>query len=468
MGPLRDSPSAVLCCSSCERSFPVISNIPILTSRPREMLMVHLQQFKLAQAALEKRRNLASLSGTAGARFHEAGGRPARMLHGVTGNLGLIESFMKPIEDYLSRNGNPPGLIDWAMAQTIGAIPQIMIPFFFQDWVRTKDFEEAESLIIGALMEHRPDDNSVVILGTGACGLAHAVATHFPVVYGLDLSVPTLLMAQAVLNGHTLELHIPTANWRCVQVRQTRPPKNEIRLVAADVGTLPFGEGTLSAIVTQYLMDVAGNPLGVAAEIQRTLKPRGIWVNFSNPFKLPGDPVELTPPEPSELADLFEPLGLEMINAKRQRFTLWNLDGISDLGHRNMHEVHFFVARKPVNPKPITFQSFQIWDQRDGDSWWQLVPRIIPGREIRVIQQRTFGPGGTEESVEIGLRAESFAVSPEHTAFAEALFGHIDGKHTLREMFSNLLSHGIEMSQSQFRELIYCLLNQYCVISLDR
>lgn len=430
--------------------------------------MVHLQQFRLAQAALEKRRNLASQSGTAGARFHEAGGRPARMLRGMTQNLALIERFMKPIEEYLSRNENPPNLIDWALAQTIGAIPQIMIPFFYQDWARTKDFAEAESLITGALMEHRPDDDSVAILGTGACGLAHAVATHFPVVYGLDLSVPTLLMAQAVLNGQTLELHIPAADWSCVQVKQTRLPENEIQLVAADVGTLPFGESTLSAIVTQYLMDVAGNPLGVAAEIQRTLKPGGIWVNFSNPFKLPGDPSELLPPQPSELAGLFEPLGLEMIHAKRQRFNLWNLDAISDLGHRNMHEVHFFVARKPVNPKPVTFQRFQIWDQQDGDSWWQLVPRIIPGREIRVIQQRTFGPGGTQESVEIGLRTESFAVSPEHTAFADALFGHIDGKHTLREIFSNLGSHGIEMSQSQFRELIYCLLNQYCVISLER
>ena len=430
--------------------------------------MVHVQQFRLAQRALDKKRDLASQSGAAGARFHEAGGRPARMLQGLTRNLAVIESFMKPIEEYLSKNAHPPGLIDWALAQSIGAIPQIMIPFFYQDWARTKDFEEAESLIIGALAEHRPDDSQVAILGTGACGLAHAATSHFRVVYGLDLSVPTLLMAQAILNGQTLELHIPTADWRCVQVGQTRLPENEIRLVAADVGTLPFGEGTLSAIVTQYLMDLAGSPLGVAAEIQRALKPGGIWVNFSNPFKLPGDPFELSPPEPSELADLFEPLGLEMINAKRRRFTLWNLDAISDLGHRKMQEVHFFIARKPVTSRPITFRHFQIWDQRDGDSWWQLVPRIIPGREIRVIQQRAFGPSGIEESVEIGLRAESFAVSPEHTAFAEALFGHIDGKHSLREILSNLVSHGIEMSQLQFRELIYCLLNQYCVIGLER
>jgi hypothetical protein len=61
----------------------------------------------------------------------------------------------------------------------------------------------------------------------------------------------------------------------------------------------------------------------------------------------------------------------------------------------------------------------------------------------------------------------SFSVSAEHTALAEALFGHIDGKHTLLEILHSLEDQGIVMSQTQFRELIYCLLNQYCVTSLD-
>src|SRR5947208_3667895 len=55
---LSDNGPDELCCRRCGRSFPVISHIPILTSRPRELLMVHLQEFRQAQTALEKKRAL--------------------------------------------------------------------------------------------------------------------------------------------------------------------------------------------------------------------------------------------------------------------------------------------------------------------------------------------------------------------------------------------------------------------------
>jgi hypothetical protein len=213
-------------------------------------------------------------------------------------------------------------------------------------------------------------------------------------------------------------------------------------------------------------MDIVGDPLGVASEIQRVLQPNGIWVNFSNPFKLPGDPPEFPLPEPSELAALLEPRGLEMIEAERRRFTLLNLDAIYAGGHRNAQEIHFFVARKH-SQRMASAKRFQIWDKLDP-SWWQLIPRIIPGREIQLIHKKAFGPDGTEEHTEIGLNAVTFSVTREHTAFVQALFSHIDGKHSLRDILNSLISQGIAMSETEFRELIYCLLNQYCVISLDR
>jgi SAM-dependent methyltransferase len=468
MSPLQHKDSSALYYRGCRRSFPIINGIPILTLRPREMLMVHLQEFKLAQAAIENKRDLLSQSGITNGTVFESSARAARMLHGMTQNLSLIERYMKPIEDYLIRNGNQPSnLIDWALAQNVGAVPQIMLPFFYQDWARTKDFKEAESLIVGALREHRPDDETAAILGVGAYGIACACASHFHVVYGLDLSVPTLLMAQAVLDGKTLEFYLPHAGWRRVQVMRAKLLEGQIRLVAADIGTLPFAEGSLAAVVTQYVMDLAGNPLGVAAEIQRVLKPGGIWINFSNPFRLPGDPPELAPPEPSELAGLLEPIGLDIIKAERRRFTLWNVNNIYEGGHRNVHEVHFFIARKPARPRPLRFaRQSKMWDQQDDD-WWRRVPRIVPGKEIQIIRKRVFGPVGMENHVEIALNAVSLSVSAEHTALAEALFSHIDGKHTLLEILCNLEAQGMAMSQTQFRELIYCLLNQYCVIRLD-
>src|SRR5437773_2174247 len=154
-----------------------------------------------------------------------------------------------------------------------------------------------------------------------------------------------------------------------------------------------------------------------------------------------------------------------MIKVQRTRVTLQNLDPIYAGGHRNAQEVHFFIARKGARPREITIKRFRIWER--DDSWWQRIPRIIPGREIQIIQKRVFGPRGIENVAEIGLNAFSFSVSEELTAFVEALFCHIDGKHTLREISNRLASQGISLSEMEFRELIHSLLNQYCVISLE-
>jgi SAM-dependent methyltransferase len=467
MGPLSGDDPAELCCQACGRAFPVISDIPVLTVRPRELLMVHLQELGHALAALEQRRALSA--GASGGTAPGTAERIRRMLDGMTRNFRLIERFAKPIEDYLHRTRDrSSNLIDWALAQNVGSAPQTMLPFFYQDWARTRDFENAESLIVGALREHSPDRGAAAILGAGACGIVYASAMHFRVVYGLDLSVPTLLIAQAVLSGHPIEIAVAHAGWHPVQLTPPAPAKNKILLLAADVGTLPFAEESLSAVVTQYMMDIAGDPLGVATEIQRVLRPGGIWVNFSNPFKLPGDPPELGLPEPSELPGLFQPLGLEMVKVQRTRFTLQNLDQIYAGGHRNAQEVHFFVARKVAQPRETAVRKgFRMWDRHDLDSWWERVPAIIPGREIQIIRKRVFGPRNPEDRVEIGMNAVSFVVSPEHTAFVEALFGQIDGKHTLRAILDGLISQGMPLSEMEFRELIHCLLNQYCVMSLN-
>jgi len=105
-------------------------------------------------------------------------------------------------------------------------------------------------------------------------------------------------------------------------------------------------------------------------------------------------------------------------------------------------------------------------NSRGDDSRWQRIPKIIPGREIQITRKRVFGPRGPEDRAEIGLNSVTFAVSSEHSAFVEALFEQIDGKRTLLEISRNFASHGITTSETQFRELIHSLLNQYCVITL--
>src|SRR5258708_12241684 len=154
------------------------------------MLMVHLQEFRQAQTALERKRVLLS----APAKYNSAA-RIERMLNALTQNLGLIDTYVKPIEEYLNSNGqHPPSLIDWALAQNIGSVPQIMLPFFYQDWARTRDMEDAESLVTDALLQYRPDDETVAVLGAGPSAMTHANAKHFGVGNVLVLSRPPPLI----------------------------------------------------------------------------------------------------------------------------------------------------------------------------------------------------------------------------------------------------------------------------------
>ncbi|MGH8498774.1 MAG: methyltransferase domain-containing protein, partial [Methylococcales bacterium] len=77
-----------------------------------------------------------------------------------------------------------------------------------------------------------------------------------------------------------------------VQIEKHKP-KSNIQLVAANVTTLPFGNQTLSVVVTQFFLDLLGNIESFSGEINRVLKKDGIWINFSKPVAAPGDPLEL-------------------------------------------------------------------------------------------------------------------------------------------------------------------------------
>src|SRR5207244_8197778 len=145
---------------------------------------------------------------------------------------------------------------------------------------------------------------------------------------------------------------------------------------------------------------------------------------------------------------LFQPLGLVVMKVERMRFNLQNLDHVYAGGHRNLHEVHFFVARKTERSDGI--KRFHLRDPGQEKSWWQRAPKIIPGREIQIIQKRVFGPRGTRNVTEIGLNAVNFTVSAEHTALVEMLFGQIDGNHTLREVFNGLALQGMTMTEMEF------------------
>jgi len=458
-------------CPGCERRYPILRGIPILTSRPNALLAASQRALGEARSQLETWR-------AAPGRLAEApaGPRPGlaerarRMLEGSDQNLTLLETYGRPIAEHLSGLGpQPPSPLDLAVASSVSWPPLTILPYFYQDWGETAELEGVRTLVGDALVRHSAERGAVAILGAGACGLVQAASRSFDLVYGVDVSAPTLLLAQGVLSGDAIVVHLERAEWRAVRLAAPPSDGNEIRLVVADGSSLPFAHGCMSAVVTQYLMDIVPNPLAVASEIQRVLRGGGIWVNFSKPFYVPGEVVEMGPPGLTELPQLLQPLGLEMIDSHSQRFALLNLEKIYAGGDRSSQEVHYFVARKiqPLAASGIE-QRTPARDWRDSDEWWQRVPRVVPGREVQIILRRVFAPDGVEEREEIGLANASFPVAREHVAFVEALFGQIDGKRTAGEIFARLTAGGVPFSEMQFRELLQYLAHHLSLLWLNR
>lgn len=442
-----------LACGACGQRYPIIAGIPVLALRPAALVAAHHQSLVEARAGLvHQRARAAALTGGLAERAE-------RRLHGLEQNHALLARYLAPVAEYLRSAGEPAlEFIDRFAVEEGGASGGAMLPYFYQDWGGTAEFSSVQSLITGALARHGGD--TAAILGAGACGVAHACARSRRVTYAVDLSIPTLLIARGVLGGDALTVHLEAAGWQPVALTPPVPANGELHLVAADVSALPFADGSLSAVVTQYLMDIVGDPLGVAAEIRRVLAPGGVWINFSIPFKVPGEPPELGAPGLDELPGILGPCGFAIVERERRRFTLINVDALDDAVARRQHEVHFFVARAAgAAPVPAA--------RGPSDAaWWQRVPRVAPGHDVQIIRRQVFEATGRSERVEVGSAQLGFPAAPDVLFFIEALFSQLDGRST-RALYDALAAAGIPFEERAFYELVRMLAERHGVLRLS-
>jgi SAM-dependent methyltransferase len=465
MAALRQSADGLSCaCENCSRSYPVVQHIPVLTSRPNVLLRSHHQKVVEARTDLEKR-TLNLRESASGRQPPDRLQRIDRMLHGMAHNIELIEKIMRPVTDHVTCGESRPfEAVDWILSHNTGLGAMRMFIYFYQDWARTTSFESAESLIVNALLQHRPDSDAVAVLGAGGCGIAKACAAHFSRTYAIDLSMPALLLAQKLLEGKSVSIFVGAAGWQPVCLTPPRPTTDKIGLVAADVSRLPFADGSMSVVVTQYLMDLVGNPLAVAREIGRILKSSGVWINFSVPFSIPGDPLGLTRPGIPEVCALLAPLGFEVVEGRSEQVNHLNLDGLQNGGHRQAHEAHFVVARKNASgPAADTG-----WGAVGSDDvWWRHVPRVVPGMDVQIVRKRVFSSAGPAQTVEFQVNQMSASFPPRSMDLLESLFCQIDGKRTLREALNGLALQGVVVGDGAFREMVQHFRRELGVLTLQ-
>lgn len=450
-------------CVGCAQVYPTILGIPVLLHRPTAALRGN--EAALAQSRLDardvERRAAWALADHATERLAQ---RVERWRSGTALNLELVERYMAPIAVYLERSpaSEAPNLLDFASSWDVGWSPSALLPYFYQDWCEGTGFDEVRRLVTSALTRHAARAQKVAVLGAGACGLAHALSSECEVVHAVDLCLPVLLMAQTVMRGERLTLSLEKAGWRTVEIRGPRQGASNVSLVQANANALPFADGSLSVVVTQYLTDLMGNPLWFAGEIRRVLEPNGIWINFSNPFPMPGEPEELGRPGLAEVLQLLEARGWRTVEAERHEFVLNDLHGVDPEAVRKPQEVHFFVAQNEGQRTPVDVA--RRW-MRDA-AWWQCTVSTVPGLEVKVLREEASGSTEGAAGPMLGIRGQTVPVTDEVAASVAGLFALLERGSTLEVVAAQLEELGIPLPRAELRELVHYLSEHYGFVRL--
>ncbi len=150
-----------------------------------------------------------------------------------------------------------------------------------RDWVWGQQ-ETRQALEI--LMQLHPIRGSVLVLGSGAGGLAHALAEHADEVVALD-SNPLLSLIASEMNGGKPQpfVEFPLNPRGDVAVAHRLEPgirRSNLIHVWADALRAPFDDNAFDVVITHWLIDVIdATPGTLAAHVNKLLKPGGSWLN---------------------------------------------------------------------------------------------------------------------------------------------------------------------------------------------
>lgn len=335
-----------LVCPVSGNSYPLVDGIPILVEHPDALIRGYSNAW--ARMVRELDREKAELFDLQQKQVRKGWlARATQQVQGRRANMRAVEPFMASMLDCAREwRGLSSGITDALSVYGAGWDLERMLPYFAQDWTGSPDFYQANEAIVAALGKYAPDKQEVAVLGAGAGGITRSCWRLFERTYAVDLSLPTLLLAQAMFRGEDLTLRFRQTAWQQVALQHVAKAAGELNLAVADANRLPFPDGRLSVVVTQYLMDLMVDPLATSREILRVLKPGGIWINFSAPFIFHEETRRFGAVGVDEMQEVLPPLGCELLHCVALKFNHLNFAHLYPGGLGDIQRVHHFVARK--------------------------------------------------------------------------------------------------------------------------
>jgi SAM-dependent methyltransferase len=461
-------------CDLCGRDYSVVEGIPILTLRSESLLRAWHK--KLQDICSRIHGMVSSIQHSHSEVTHiNAPTRLQLARFGMEANLKLFDIPLNVLAGYLHRDQFPKlGLLDYLPNSTDLFSPDYMLPYFVQDWGDSPDFARVKSLVIEALRSSCSEAANVAVLGAGACGIVQAVAgTSCAKVHGVDLSLPVMMLARRLLSGESLVVHLSEASWRPIKLNAQERRLSKIDQLIADVHTLPFLDDSLSCVVTQYLMEVIGSPPKMMEEILRVLKPGGMWISFSIPFRDPVQPWNFGPLTPDEFESYMNRSGFEVVEQQTENFSFIDLERIDPSADQFRHRVQFFVARR-LEGKPGAVQRGAVmghyWSA--DDRWWDMTPMFELEKGVEIASSSRFRRNGPNVCAEVKFfnsicQIANISVPDEEASRLKALLDLVGDNRTNREIYRLYSARMSSQDPMEFRELMYYLTYQYGILRLS-
>ncbi|MGB8509400.1 MAG: methyltransferase domain-containing protein [Pyrinomonadaceae bacterium] len=426
-------------CNVCRAFYPSIEGVEVFVSNPDPLLRNHVEFLPEKRKEIEAQRVKVRDAYDEELHAPESLAVMERDFEGQLANLELIEQVMESATQYVNGRSQPKSFFDDLAG---GGWPALeMLPYFYRDWGGTKEAEELNRLFTGDIERFCRERESVAVLGCGACGLVYQVAELFPVTFGVELAIDTLLLAKRLLDGGDFTLHYsaPKSNFpisqKVVKVEGAGRKREGINLLVANVNQLPFRSSSLSCVITQYLMDIVPSQRRVVTEINRVLAPGGVWLDFSLPLSMSAADQfnRLNMPQ------FFQRFGFKLLDQSMHRFTHLDMTPLSEWAWSFTQTPVSCAVEKvslPVKARPNYFAEYFAGT---SDAVWDKIPRRVV--DVSLVHERQFRGDGVRESKGLAVlhlndpRPAKLGVRNETAVLIEWFLRTMDGVRTVREIF---------------------------------
>jgi SAM-dependent methyltransferase len=284
-----------------------------------------------------------------------------------------------------------------------------LLSYFHEDWSKTR--APVRDRIVTEALLHAPRRGAALVLGCGASGLVHDLGASFGQSFGVDVSLPSLLLARRMLDGESTRCHIGKADWRGVELKG-EASSGTAELVAADAAALPFWDGSFDVVITQYLLDIVPDPEALAREVNRVLTAGGIWQNDGLPFRLRGQLAVLGPVTGEGFSSFAERNGFHTTSIERRSHLFLDVQEHDPWSIRTVHEVvHAICAKTSAVPISAEQRALAAYFAGDPAALFALTPMLDAECELTVT--RRVGSDGRESGATIRVGARKFRTSDE-------------------------------------------------------